>query len=32
MKEELDKIEKNQKQELVNKLEDKNAIGTKWVF
>lgn len=32
MKEELDRIEKNQTWELVNRPEDKNVIGTRWVF
>ena len=32
MKEELDQIVKNETQELVPKLVDKNVIGTKWVF
>ena len=32
MKEELDKIVKNETWELVPKPKDKNVIGTKWVF
>ena len=32
MKEELDQIIKNDTQELVSRLENKNVIGTKWVF
>lgn len=32
MKEKLNQIEKNQTWELVNRLKDKNVIGTKWVF
>lgn len=32
MKEEFDQIEKNQTWELVNRLESKNVIGTKWLF
>ena len=32
MNEELDKIKKNQTRELVPRPNDKNIIGTKWVF
>lgn len=32
MEEELNHIEKNETWELVPRPEDKNAIGTKWVF
>ncbi|MDF3686196.1 hypothetical protein, partial [Enterobacter hormaechei] len=32
MKEELDKIEKNETWKLVPRPKDKNVIGTKWVF
>ena len=32
MKEELDQILKNETWELISKLENKNVIGTKWVF
>ena len=32
MNEELDQIEKNKTWELVPKPQDKNVIGTKWVF
>jgi hypothetical protein len=32
MNEELDQIEKNNTWELVPRLEDKNVIGSKWVF
>jgi hypothetical protein len=32
MNEELDQIEKNNNWELVPRPEDKNVIGTKWVF
>jgi hypothetical protein len=32
MEEELNQIEKNETWELVPRPEDKNAIGTKWVF
>ena len=32
MNEELDQIEKNNTWELVPRPEDKNVIGTKWVF
>ena len=32
MNEEIDQIEKNKTQSLVPRLEDKNVIGTKWVF
>jgi hypothetical protein len=32
MNEELDQIEKNQTWELVPRPNDKNVIGTKWIF
>ena len=32
MNEELDQIEKNNTWELVPRLEDKNVVGSKWVF
>jgi hypothetical protein len=32
MNEEIDQIEKNNTWELVPRLEDKNVIGSKWVF
>ena len=32
MNEELDHIEKNEARELVSRLEDKNIVGTKWIF
>ena len=32
MNEELDQIEKNETWELVSRLEDKNIVGTKWIF
>ena len=32
MNEELDHIEKNETQELVPRPEDKNILGTKWIF
>ena len=32
MEEELEQIEKNNTWELVPRLRDKNAIGTKWIF
>ena len=32
MEEEIEKIEKNKTWTLVPRLEDKNVIGTKWVF
>ena len=32
MNEELDHIEKNETWELVTRPEDKNIVGTKWIF
>ena len=32
MNEELDQIEKNETWELVPRPEDKNIVGTKWIF
>ena len=32
MNEEIEQIEKNKTQTLVPRLEDKNVIGTKWVY